>query len=163
MVWTLGTVSGLHHQAFDAELLLRELPTPPLTTDTLVTAARSLGYKVKRHSASRVELAGLTLPCIALLTEKCRSNNNVQAPSEPINSASEETARPALIVQLNETHVLLFRAGTNQPVTLTVAEFDAEFTGTVFQFAPPLRHSKIPIAPARSSVRSGFDGSSRNS
>ena len=31
---------------------------------------------------------------------------------------------------------MLFRAGTNQPVTLTPHAFDAEFTGTVFQFAP---------------------------
>jgi hypothetical protein len=37
VVWTLGSVSAVHHRAFDAESLLRELPAPPLTTDSLIT------------------------------------------------------------------------------------------------------------------------------
>jgi subfamily B ATP-binding cassette protein HlyB/CyaB len=45
-------------------------------------------------------------------------------------------ARPALIVQANDTQVVLFRAGSNQPTTLTQEEFESEFTGMVFQFAP---------------------------
>ena len=36
-----------HHRAFDAQLLLRELPALPLTTDSLITAARSLWVKIQ--------------------------------------------------------------------------------------------------------------------
>lgn len=45
-------------------------------------------------------------------------------------------ARPALIVQANDAQVMLFRAGSNQPTTLMQEEFESEFTGVVFQFAP---------------------------
>ena len=142
MVWTLGSVSALHHRAFDAELLLRELPAPPLTTDSLITAARALGFRVKRHGTTPGDLAALTLPCVVLLKEQAAAE---PSPAGISSSASTESSgptsptrltRPALVVQVNDTHVMLFRAGTNQVLTLTLEAFDAEFTGTVFQFAP---------------------------
>jgi len=142
VVWTLGSVSALHHRAFDAELLLRELPAPPLTTDSLITAARALGFRVKRHGTTRGDLAALTLPCVVLLKEQAAAE---PSPAGISSSASTESSgptsptrltRPALVVQVNDTHVMLFRAGTNQVLTLTLEAFDAEFTGTVFQFAP---------------------------
>jgi hypothetical protein len=137
VVWTLGSVSAVHHRAFDAELLLRELPAPPLTTDSLITAARSLGFRVKRHATCRRELATLTLPVIALLRESAAAaEESPDNPTEPSGAPPETLARPALIVQVHDTHVMLFRAGTNQVLNLAVEAFDAEFTGTVFQFAP---------------------------
>jgi len=138
VAWTLGSVSALHHRAFDAELLLRELPTPPLTTNSLIAAARSLGFRVKRHETRRGDLRALTMPCVALLREKTSSSDPSSAPasSEPASTASDTLARPALVVQVNDTQVMLFRAGTNQVLTLSLEEFDDEFTGTVFQFAP---------------------------
>src|ERR1700678_2747982 len=67
VLWTLGSIAGLHHRPFDAELVLRQLPTPPLTTDSLIAAARSSGYRVKRLTSSLRELASLTMPCIAFI------------------------------------------------------------------------------------------------
>jgi len=142
VIWTLGSVSALHHRTFDAQLLLRELPAPPLTTDSLITAARALGFRVKRHGTTRGDLAALTLPCVVLLKEQAAAE---PSPAGISSSASTESSgptsptrltRPALVVQVNDTHVMLFRAGTNQVLTLTLEAFDAEFTGTVFQFAP---------------------------
>ena len=54
---------------------------------------------------------------------------------DPAAPGEGVVARPALIVQANDTQVVLFRAGSNQPTTLTPEEFESEFTGTVFQFA----------------------------
>ncbi len=142
MVWTLGSVSALHHRAFDAELLLRELPAPPLTTDSLITAARALGFRVKRLGTTRRNLAALTLPCVALLKEQAAADPSPAGTSSSSSTESSDPGsqthltRPALVVQVNDTHVMLFRAGTNQALTLTLEAFDAEFTGTVFQFAP---------------------------
>jgi ATP-binding cassette, subfamily B, bacterial HlyB/CyaB len=139
LVWTLGSVSVLHHRVFDAELLLRELPPPPLTTDSLITAARSLGFRVKRHETTRRDLAALTMPCVALLRENVRAPDPASdlSSSEPVEPASEiGLARPALVVQVNDNHVMLFRAGTSQALNLPLKEFDTEFTGSVFQFAP---------------------------
>lgn len=60
----------------------------------------------------------------------------------PSGDSSLSAVRPALLVQVTTRHVMLFRAGTGQPITLTPEQFEAEYTGTVFQFAPtsdPLR------------------------
>lgn len=117
VVWSLGSFSAFHHRAFDAQLLLRELPAPPLTTDSLITAARSLQFKIQRRDLLVSGLGQLTLPCLAVLREG-------------------PTARLALVAKLEGTQVMLFRAGTNRPCTLTEEEFAREFTGTVFQLAP---------------------------
>ena len=117
VIWSLGSFSALHHRAFDAQLLLRELPAPPLTTDSLITAARSLRFKIQRRDLHISGLGQLTLPCLAVLRE-------------------ETTARLALVAKMEAAQVTLFRAGTNQPCTLTQEEFSREFTGTIFQLAP---------------------------
>jgi subfamily B ATP-binding cassette protein HlyB/CyaB len=117
VVWALGSFSALHHRAFDPQLLLRELPAPPLTTDSLITAARSLRFKIQRRDLHISGLGQLTLPCLAVLRE-------------------ETTARLALVAKMEAAQVTLFRAGTNQPCTLTQEEFSREFTGTIFQLAP---------------------------
>jgi ATP-binding cassette, subfamily B, bacterial HlyB/CyaB len=143
LVWTLGSVAALHHRAFDPELLVRELPTPPLTTDTLITAARASGLKVKRYTLSPRSLAGLPLPCVALLRE-----------SAPAPAACP--ARPVLVAQINDRGAVLFRAGTNQPTTLSLEAFAVEFTGTVLQFAPLADPVKDPDGTRASPGVFGF-------
>jgi subfamily B ATP-binding cassette protein HlyB/CyaB len=117
VIWALGSFSAIHHRAFDAQLLLRELPAPPLTTDSLITAGRSLQFKIQRRDLHPSVLGQFTLPCLAVLRE-------------------ETTARLALVAKVDAAQVTLFRAGTNQPCTLSDEEFAREFTGTVFQLAP---------------------------
>jgi ATP-binding cassette, subfamily B, bacterial HlyB/CyaB len=129
-------VSALHHRAFEPELLLRELPALPLTTESPFNASRSLGFKVKRHGSNRAGLIGLTPPFIPLGTET--------GPSCEPASTNIALARPALVVQLSDAHVILFRAGTNQPITMTPVTFDTELTSTVFQFAPTADALKNP-------------------
>ncbi len=117
LVWALGSLCALHRRAFDGQLLLRELPTPPLTTDALVTAAKSLQFRIQRRDIGRSALAKSTMPCLAVLRE-------------------EATAHLALIVKVDDAQVMLFRAGTNQGSVLTHAQFDQAYTGTVFHLAP---------------------------
>jgi subfamily B ATP-binding cassette protein HlyB/CyaB len=135
ILWTLGSVSMLHRRAFDAELIARELPAPPLKIDSLITAARSLGFKVKGRMSRRAELASFTMPCVALLGESLAGDTSTDGSSEE-TPCSPADVRPALIVQIDETNATLFRAGTNQPVALALEEFDRAFTGMAFQFAP---------------------------
>jgi len=149
VIWALGSISALNHRAFDAELLTRELPSPPLTTDVLIGSARSLGFRIKRRSVSRGELAQLTMPCLALLRDDSPAPHVEIAP-EILSGApsSDDTAsrrtRLALIVQLSDAQVMLFRAGTNQGVSLTPDEFDREYFGAVFQLAPAAERIKDP-------------------
>jgi subfamily B ATP-binding cassette protein HlyB/CyaB len=156
VVWTLGSVSGLHRRAFDPELLLRELPAPPLTTDSLIAAGRALGFRVKRRVVSLRELAELTLPCIALMKETSASVDSKG--SYDAGSTVEGTvfARPALIVRITDIDVMLFRAGTNQVMNQSLADFEAEFTGLAFQFAPLADPLKDPDGARETPNRFGF-------
>jgi subfamily B ATP-binding cassette protein HlyB/CyaB len=158
VLWTLGSVAGLHHQAFDAEILIRQLPTPPLTTDSLMAAARSSGYRVKQHTSSLRELASLTMPCIAFLCEPLaldvKTGEAAVGASDSMSEAAE--ARPALIVKVNETHVMLFRAGTGQGLSLPIEDFEAQFIGLVFQFAPLTAALKDPDGARRTQQAFGF-------
>ncbi len=153
IVWSLGSICALHNRPFDAELLVRELPAPPLTTDALITAARALKLRIRRNVLARSDLARSTLPC---LVEVCDSGQTGQAPLADYNSTHAVAAdadsagsppegervfesvgrvRLALVAQINATHVLLFRAGSNQVSTLTHEQFDGEFAGVGYQLA----------------------------
>jgi subfamily B ATP-binding cassette protein HlyB/CyaB len=156
IVWTLGSVSGLHHRAFDAELLLRELPAPPLSTDSLITAARSLGFKVKRHATHRSEMASLTMPCVALVRDRSPASDALIDGQSPDPGCEARIARPALIIKVTDSHVMLFRAGTNQGLSLTLEDFDAEFLGTIFQFAPLKSSAKDPDSARQTRQAFGF-------
>jgi len=137
IVWALGSICALHRRAFDSELLLRELPAAPLTTDALITAARSLKFRIQSRGISRGALAQLTMPCLGVL----RDDSSSAAEQHEIESGlldregrpTPPRARLALIVKVDPTQVLLFRAGTNQVSTLSHEEFDREFAEMVFQ------------------------------
>jgi ATP-binding cassette, subfamily B, bacterial HlyB/CyaB len=141
ILWTMGSVAGILHRAFDAELLLRQLPVPPLTTDSLVTAARASEYQVKQHASSFNELTSLTMPCIAFLRDVPTAQDS-KTDDAALGKASPP--RPALVVKMNETHIILFRAGSGQGLNLPVADFKEQFSGRVFQFAPLAASLKDP-------------------
>jgi hypothetical protein len=71
VVWTLGTASAVHHRAFDDDLLLRERSAPSLRIDSLITAARSLGVRVKRHSTKCELRPSRRLPAETLQRWNC--------------------------------------------------------------------------------------------
>jgi ATP-binding cassette, subfamily B, bacterial HlyB/CyaB len=161
VIWALGSVSALNHRAFDAELLIRELPAPPLTTDALMSSARSLGFRIKRQSVAQGELAQLTMPCLAVLWDAPpppEAQRADAAPAEAVPPAEPASthARLALIVQMSDTQVMLFRAGTNQGLSLSHEEFDREFTGTAFQLAPSAEAVKDPDGALQDARVFGF-------
>jgi hypothetical protein len=104
IVWSLGSICALHHRAFDADLVLRELPAPPLTTDTLITAGRSSQFRVQRRDVTRDLLAKLTMPCLGVLHDIAPpvAPQPVDLPSSAGGTGAPR-ARMALIVRVDET------------------------------------------------------------
>lgn len=145
LVWSLGSICALHHRAFDAQLLLRELPSAPHNSDTLITAARALQFRIQQREIARNALVKLQLPCLGLMHDTLRAPTDSadqaspapdgSQPSPPLDSHGAR-ARLVLLAKIDDTQVLLFRSGTNQPSSLSRAAFQEEFTGTVFQLAP---------------------------
>ncbi|BBP04405.1 peptidase C39 [Sulfuriferula plumbiphila] len=112
----MGSFCALNRKPFDAELLARQFP-PPYSADSLIHAARALGFKIKRQECGAADIGKLNLPCLVVLREE------------------ESTHCPAIVIQTGEDSVALFDAGSNTPTHLTLQEFAARFTGTVFQLA----------------------------
>ncbi len=137
VVWSLGSICALHRRGFDADLVAREFPAPPLTTDTLIAAARALQFRVRRRVVNLTSLAKLSMPCLGVLCPKGEEGTSDEGAAGPV-------ARMALIVRVDDAQVLLFRGGTNQGCTLPREVFEQEFTGTVIHLAPLGEATKDP-------------------
>ena len=129
LVWAMGSFCALNRKPFDGDLLVRQFP-PPYRADSFIHAARALGFRIKSKVCAGHDVASLALPCLTVMRATpvaADADGNVDLPSH--------TARPAIVVQATSEQVTLFEAGSNTPKTLTIAQFDAAFTGTVFQLA----------------------------
>lgn len=137
LLWLLGSFCALNHKPFDPALVVGQY-APPYTTDSLILMARALGFRIQGQPCAASALGGLTLPCVVFVTASPEAHDTgvtdvsqaeVCAPDPP------GPVRPAILIQADGTTVTLFEAGTNVPVTLTVADFAARATGLVFQWA----------------------------
>ena len=92
VIWAMGSFCALNRKPFDAELLLKQFP-PPYTSDSLIHAARALGFRIKRQDCNSAAVAKLNLPCLVLLNEAVAV---VQAASHEDNqlAVSQQAASP---------------------------------------------------------------------
>ena len=170
LVWAMGSFCALNRKPFDPELLVRQFP-PPYSADSLVHAARALGFRIKRKEYRAETLGALSLPCLVVLREHAPAGTTVSealdhavgaadSAAEPIEPAAPATlpqkSRPAIVVQADADKVVLFLAGSNAPKTLSCAEFAACHAGTAFQLALAQRPLKDPDGAASSQQSFGF-------
>ena len=135
LVWALGSVCALHRLPFAADLLAREFP-PPCTRATIVSAGRALGLRVK---ALQIKVKAIEQQVFPLLVGLRAS------------SLSEPTAAPpalGIVTAAAEGRVVLFKAGTNTPLTLTLDEFGALHDGSAWLCAPQAETARDPDAVA---------------
>ncbi|MDO9438529.1 peptidase domain-containing ABC transporter [Hydrogenophaga sp.] len=140
VAWVMGSFCALNRKPFDAELLLKQFP-PPYSADTLIHAARALGFRIKRRDGNSTELLKLSLPCLILLKEA---------------DSSEPASRPAILVQATQANVVLFEVGGNTPQTLTHAELAARYAGTAFQLTLETKGIKDPDGALTNKAGFGF-------
>lgn len=109
LAWALGSVCALHRLPFSADLLAREFP-PPFTRVALIAAARALGLRVKQIALARASIERQVFPLLVALERPAAES---QDPSVPSN-------QPLLgiVTAARDGQVVLFRSGTNTPVTL---------------------------------------------
>ncbi len=137
LLWLLGSLCRISRLPFDAALVSQEFP-PPITTVTLHESARALGFKTGERRADAAVLQGLTFPCIAFL----RAAPHERASAAPthlhvvregeddeqlVAEAEPPPPRPALLLRADANQLLYFRAGSEQPETLPLGEFDLYF------------------------------------
>lgn len=149
LVWAMGSFCALNRKPFDADLLIRQFP-PPYSADSLIHAARALGFRIKRKDCAVDMLATLNLPCLVVLNEVAPVSNDANA-----NTDSPST-RPAIVIQADAEKIVFFEAGTNVPKLLSKAEFAARYAGTAFQLAQVQSGLKDPDGALADQNRFGF-------
>jgi ATP-binding cassette, subfamily B, bacterial HlyB/CyaB len=129
LIWSLGSLSALHHKSFSAELLASEFPSTaedPPNESTLIQAAIRLGFRVKATHIQARQIAQLPLPLLVAL----------QPTSPAETQANNNTVTLALITAATADQLVLFKAGSNQPESVDVAQLDALLTGQAWLIAP---------------------------
>lgn len=159
IIWVMGSFCALNRQPFDAELLIKQFP-PPYTSDTLIHAARALGFKIKRRLCRAQEIAKLNLPCLVIIesaiadtadTHDIPGNNNPDT-----RPSARARHRPAIVIQAKDDSVVLFEAGTNAPQTISQQAFSERFVGTAFQLALKKKSVEDPDAAGARNHAFGF-------
>ncbi|HCA27646.1 MAG TPA: ABC transporter, partial [Betaproteobacteria bacterium] len=156
--WAMGSFCALHRKPFDPELLIKQFP-PPYTADTLIHAARALGFKIKRQECAADTLATLHLPCLVIVREAPAAEPADASPASGAETPpkTEPAAyRPSIVVQIDDNGLTLFEAGTNKPKTLSHAAFAGRYAGTAFQLAPEAAAIKDPDGALAGSGGFGF-------
>ena len=138
-VWALGSLCSLHRTPFDADLLIKQVP-PPYDTAALVRTARLLGFKIKEQRVNANKLHKQSLPCLVVLNAQSTTDRVEPAFDDSANDVSvraNESASAVLgiVLKTEQDRILLARAGDSAPTVLTVDEFQAEFSGTLFLVA----------------------------
>ncbi|MDD4950702.1 peptidase domain-containing ABC transporter [Sulfuricurvum sp.] len=139
-VWALGSLCALNRVPFDAKLLLSQFPLP-LTTDNMIHGMRSLGFKSKQLALKSDKLSTMSFPCFALIRLK---------------TDDSESASIALISDASAEKVILFEAGTNSPLQLSIAEFSERYLGSVILAARNADALSDPDASATKERSFGF-------
>jgi subfamily B ATP-binding cassette protein HlyB/CyaB len=163
LIWALGSFCALNRRPFDPRLLLQQFP-PPYSSDSLVVAGRSLGFRVKTVHLSSDTLNTLSLPCLIVLSERPQSSSpandaEVAVYKAEASAAPEAAALPgrlAMLVKVEADQVALFPAGTNVAATLTMAQLEREFTGLAVLVASDAAGVSDPDGALRSGSGFGF-------
>jgi subfamily B ATP-binding cassette protein HlyB/CyaB len=137
LIWALGSLCALNRIPFDAELLLKQFP-PPYTTDTLIHAARALGFRIKLAQRVASSLGNAPAPCLAVLSNP-QSGLPERSNTPDCSVAGENDASPSaglvLITDVSPERILYFEAGTNTPCELSPDAFAQRYLGAVFLVA----------------------------
>ena len=155
LIWIVGSLCQLHRLPFDPQLLAQQFP-PPYSRVSLQHALIAFGFKAGL-AAWTGNTSELPLPCIAYLRPNAETSadagpgtpavttlTNVSIGADTTGGAQSgaagngagpaeispgDTARPsaALILKADAERILYFRAGSNEPQTIALAEFAARF------------------------------------
>lgn len=142
MLWLLGSLSSLYRIPFDPKLIEQEFP-PPYSLASLHEAARALGLKTGM-STQPADWQKLPLPAIAFLH------------AVPENEAEPDPAAlPILILKTDGSKLLYFRAGSQVPETLPVADAARQLAPELILVARESASQEEAI-PGFESEKSGF-------
>ncbi|MBI3068022.1 MAG: peptidase domain-containing ABC transporter, partial [Betaproteobacteria bacterium] len=155
--WGLEGICRVQRAPFAPDLLLQQMP-PPYDVAAFERAAQALGIRAGRRAASPADLATLPTPYLAVLnprakTEPGAANATPDAPS-PLPLRNH---RLALILRCDGERASVVEEGSSEATTISRADLEREFSGTVVLFAPAPAAVEPAVAdPEAAAARFGF-------
>ncbi len=137
-LWAVGSLCNMQRRMFDAGLIQREFP-PPHSAMMLVDALRSLELVARiLQRDSRAIISG-KLPCLVFFhRDEQPTGADSVANRDGVTDAASSQRVPfglALLVKAEADRLLVFPAGSNEPMVLCAAEFDARYAGFAMEVA----------------------------
>ena len=146
MLWVLGSLCRIARVPFDAALLAQQFP-PPHTRVTLREAAQRLGFKTGHLVTAKVDPALLPFPCIGFVSgdgilpreQSARrghlhliepGDNGAPGPAPAVEGEREglaDGARPALLLRVEGSRLVFYRAGAEAPQSIDVEALSVVF------------------------------------
>jgi subfamily B ATP-binding cassette protein HlyB/CyaB len=128
LLWALGSICALHRQPFSPELLAREFP-PPCTHATLIAAGRALRMRVRQIVLKPAQVNQMAFPMLVGL--------------KPVDGDSALLVL-GVVTAAADDQVVLFRAGSASPETITTTEFTRITSGAAWLLAPEAAAANDP-------------------
>jgi subfamily B ATP-binding cassette protein HlyB/CyaB len=147
----LASMCQLQRTPFDASLVLREFP-PPYTLETLLHAAKRLGFEVGVRTVEPEEIPALGTPCLALFTPAPPASQPGGESANPV--PPQATHRVAIVVRASADEFQTLEPGRAGPEPLTIDEFAARFAGRIVQFGAAGK--PVADADARAEAHEAF-------
>jgi subfamily B ATP-binding cassette protein HlyB/CyaB len=132
LVWGLGSVARLHRKPLDPGLLLQQFP-PPHVFDSLIAAAKALGFEARFGPDRLDKLAPLDLPCLAALIVDGPPLNKDAAGNE----APGQRIEVVLLTASDKERVQFFSRSAATAQMVPRAEFESRFTGQTLCVSVP--------------------------
>lgn len=129
MTRVLGFICTAHQKPFDPELLRQQFPAPT-TNETLMRAARALGFRISQQALTVHQLGGIATTRLALLSPGARSGH--ERGGQHAIDASAEPASLALVAGVSDEGLQLFSDGAASPQDLSTDEFAQRYLGIAF-------------------------------
>ncbi len=125
--WLLGSLCNLFRIPFDAALVASQFP-PPYSLVTFHEVARALGFRTGIQPLTGTDWDRVPFPCIAFLQPTATGIGDAASDGPPGEAsavqqgdATAATLQPILIVKAEDQHLLYFRAGSQTPEILALA------------------------------------------
>jgi len=133
-LWCLGSLCRLHSIPFDATLILQQY-SPPYSLKDLLAAADSLGFETAMREGASSGDEGASLPCLILQISEHSLDDTAQTENETENS-SHQQIESALLVRMTAESAMVFKAGTDQPISLPIAQLQTDYNIQALHFMP---------------------------
>jgi subfamily B ATP-binding cassette protein HlyB/CyaB len=150
-LWLLSSFCALHRMVFDPKLFAERYPAP-VTPDALAQASQELGLRVERRAGGLASVMTWRLPIAVALQPQ-------ESPADSAeDSAGTSSTSPswALILNADESRVIVVERGAPAPVAVPIAELQMRYPGYALSITPTAEEVADPDDIERRSARFGL-------